>query len=603
LADVANIARALVAVLLLRHVLGTSTRIDSIRRLLLFLGSAVLLAPAVGATIGAANVVLHGASDTYWRPWVGWFVSNALTGLVMLPACLSIFEAAASRRERRLQRNRVIEGLLFGLTLGVTCAVAFIGASSRHYLALPLYLPLFVLIWAGLRFGVGGASLALTVAAFSAIWGVDRGAGPFIAPSPEENTFALQIFVLFTSVSVLCLAAIATARRNVIQLHRTLLASLQDHVAILDTSGVVLDVNDSWRRFSESPEAAPFHRVGAGESYVAVHRAAAMEGVLPAAEMLAGVTSVLDREQRRFQLEYDHYARGKHQSFITTIDALERPDGGAVVIRIDVTARHIAQLEVEEQRRELSHLARVSVLGQLSGAFAHELNQPLAAILSNAEVARRLLARNPPDIEELSAIMADIITDDCRAAAMIQRLRALLKRGERRLQPIDARELVEEVLHLARTELITRRIEATVVVAPDLPRFLGDKVQLQQVLLNLILNAGEAMTNTEIARRRLIVTANAEAAGDVHVSVRDFGSGIDSNLIDRLFDPFVTTKADGLGLGLSISRTIIAAHGGRLWAENNHDGGATFHCLISAMNSLVDPGPALEEAVTAVQRL
>lgn len=602
-ADVANMARAVVAAVLLRHLLGASTKIDSIRRLLLFVGAAALIAPAVGATIGAANVVLHGASDTYWRPWVGWFVSNALTGLVMLPACLSIFEAAASWRELRFQRNRVIEGLLLGLALGVTCAVAFVGGSGRQHLALPLYLPLVVLIWGGLRFGAGGASLALTIVAFAAIWGVDRGAGPFIAPSPEDNIFALQIFVLFTSLSVLCLAAIATARQNVDHLHRTLLASLQDHVAILDATGIVVEVNDSWRRFNESSKAAPFHRVRVGESYVAVHRAAATQGVLPAAEVLTGVTSVLNRQMRRFQLEYEYFAQGKHESFITTIDALDRPDGGAVVIRTNVTARHLAQLEVEQQQRELSHLARVSVLGQLSGAFAHELNQPLTAILSNAEAARRLLDRHPHDVEELSLIMEDIIADDQRAAAMIQRLRGLLKRGERRFQPIEGRELIEEVLHLARADLITRRIEATVTVAPDLPRFLGDKIQLQQVLLNLILNAGEAMTGTDIARRRLVVTANVEAAGDVHMSVRDFGSGIESSLMDRLFDPFVTTKADGLGLGLSISRTIIAAHGGRLWAENNHDGGATFHCLISAKNSLVDSGPGPDEALSAVRTL
>ncbi len=600
-ADVANVARAVVAALLLRHLLGESTRIDSIRRLLLFFSGAVLIAPAVGATIGAANVVVHGASDSYARPWIGWFVSNALTGLVMLPACLSIFEAASSWRRLRFQRSRVIEGALLGLALSLTCVVAFIGGSGRQYLALPLYAPLGVLIWAGLRFGAAGASFALIVAAFAAIWGVDRGAGPFIAPSPEDNIFALQIFVLFTSVSVLCLAAIATARQNVVRLHRALLASLQDHVAILDAAGVVLEVNDSWHRFVESAQAAPFHRVRVGESYVDAHRAAARQGVRAAADVLAGVTSVLEGDRRRFQLEYAHYAQAKHESFITTIDALERPDGGAVVIRTNVTTRHLAQLEIEEQRRELSHLARVSVLGQLSGAFAHELNQPLTAILSNAEAARCLLGRQPPDVEELSLIMEDIIADDQRAAAMIQRLRALLKRGDRRVVPIDGRELVEEVLHLARTELITRGIEATVAVAPDVPRFRGDKVQLQQVLLNLILNAGEAMTATDIARRRLIVTASVESTGDVHLSVRDFGSGIGPNLIDRLFEPFVTTKADGLGLGLSISRTIIAAHGGRLWAENNYDGGATLHCLIPAMDSSGGSPPELEAALSTVR--
>jgi two-component system sensor kinase FixL len=245
-----------------------------------------------------------------------------------------------------------------------------------------------------------------------------------------------------------------------------------------------------------------------------------------------------------------------------------------------VTARHMARVEIEEQRRQLSHLARVSMLGQLSGALAHELNQPLAAIASNADAARRLLARAPVDVAELDAIVTDIVAANQRAAQVIRRLRALLNRGETRLQPLDTAELVEEVLDLAHAELITRRVTATGVVAPNLPPVLGDRVQLQQVLLNLVLNACEAMSSCIPPDRRLSLTVAPDAGGNIRFSVRDCGSGIPSHLIDRLFEPFVTTKPEGLGLGLSISRTIVAAHGGRLWAQNNTDRGATVHCLL-----------------------
>jgi len=239
-------------------------------------------------------------------------------------------------------------------------------------------------------------------------------------------------------------------------------------------------------------------------------------------------------------------------------------------------------MQIEEQRRELSHLARVAVLGQLSGALAHELNQPLTSISSNAEAARRLLKRQPADLDELDAILGDIASEDQRAAQVIRRLRALLKRGETHLQPMDTRELLSEVLELAHAELITRRVTATALVARDLPPVLGDRVQLQQVFLNLIINACEAMNTTAAADRRLTLIANADARNNILISIRDFGTGIPSTLLERLFEPFVTTKPEGLGLGLSISRTIVAAHGGRLWAENNADRGATMYCLLSS---------------------
>jgi len=580
LADVANIARALTAATLLCWLFGGPPRLDSIRALSLFVVSAVVAAPAVGATIGAANVVLHGAAETYWHPWSAWFVSNALSGLTMLPAFLFAFAYATGWYRFRIERRRAVEASLLTVALGATCAVAFLAGSYWRYPALTLYAPLPVLIWAAVRFGSGGASLALTTVAFAAIWSVDRGTGPFLTVAPDDKVFALQAFALLTTAPVLCLAALATAYRGVVQLYRALLASQQDHVAILDANGVVLEVNDSWRRYAETSDAELFHRVRAGDPYLAACRSAAEHGDATAAGVLAGVTSVLGRARKRFEIEYDQDRDGRREAYTMSVEALERPGGGAVVTRSDVTARRQAQMEIEEQRRELSHLARVAVLGQLSGAIAHEINQPLTAILSNAEAARKLLERQPIDLELLDEIMRDIAADDQRAADVIQRLRALLRRGDRQLQAIDGGELVGEVLALAHTELITRHVSATAVVEPALPSFVGDRVQLQQVLLNLVLNGCEAMSAAAASDRRLVLTAGADAAGNVCFAVRDCGTGIPPELIERLFEPFVTTKPDGLGLGLSISQTIVAAHGGRLWAENNAAGGATLHCLL-----------------------
>ena len=190
-------------------------------------------------------------------------------------------------------------------------------------------------------------------------------------------------------------------------------------------------------------------------------------------------------------------------------ETLERSDGGVVVTRANVSARRRAQLEIEQQRRELSHLARVNVLGQLSGAFAHELRQPLSSILSNAEAARHLLQRQPLDLHELSTILLDIATEDRRAAQVIDGLRDMLKRGETHVQPLDTAALVREVLALANAELLTRRVTATAVVDAHLPPVLADRVQMQQVLLNLILNACEAMSSTPSGDRTLLLTAAA----------------------------------------------------------------------------------------------
>ena len=241
----------------------------------------------------------------------------------------------------------------------------------------------------------------------------------------------------------------------------------------------------------------------------------------------------------------------------------------------DITTRKNAELEAQRHRDELAHVSRVSMMGQLASALAHELNQPLGAILRNAEAAELFLQASPPDLQELRAILADIRKDDQRAGAVIDRMRALLKRRESQWSELDLNAVTEEVAGLLRFDAEARLVKLTLELSRSVPGVRGDRVQLQQVLLNLILNAMDAMNGCETGRRCVAVCVRPREE-EVEVAVSDSGHGISADNVKRLFEPFFTTKTSGIGMGLAISRTIIEVHGGRLWAENNPEGGATF---------------------------
>ena len=242
---------------------------------------------------------------------------------------------------------------------------------------------------------------------------------------------------------------------------------------------------------------------------------------------------------------------------------------------IDITRRKRAELEIVQQRNELAHVGRVSTMGQLASALAHELSQPLGAILRNAEAAELFMQSDPPDLEEVRAILADIRKDDQRAGEIIDHMRALLKRRGLERVPLNLAEVVEEVVPLVQPDAVNRRVKLEVEVPKDLPPVRGDRVQLQQVLLNLILNGMDAMNELSAEARRLRVRVRQSDAGTIEVAVADAGRGVPAEKLARLFEPFFTTKPEGMGLGLPISSTIIEAHGGRIWAQNS-PAGATF---------------------------
>lgn len=258
---------------------------------------------------------------------------------------------------------------------------------------------------------------------------------------------------------------------------------------------------------------------------------------------------------------------------------------GMIGLIADITDRRRAEIDLAEHRTMLLHLMRLNLLGELSGALAHELKQPLTAIMSNAQAAQRILQRQPFDLAEMQAILDDIVTDDRRASEIIRRLRSLLRKGPADRQAIDLNELLDETLSLANSGLLEHRVRTVVRTAPDLPFVLGDRIQIQQVLLNLIMNGCEAMDAVTAERRMLILHTSQIGGLTVRMSISDRGPGIAEELKNRLFEPFFTTKANGLGLGLPICRSIISAHGGKLWMENDHEGGAVFHIALPAQEA------------------
>lgn len=234
-----------------------------------------------------------------------------------------------------------------------------------------------------------------------------------------------------------------------------------------------------------------------------------------------------------------------------------------------------AEAAMHAKQAELMRVSRIVTVGELLGSIAHEVNQPLAAMVANASACRNMLRASNPPLAEIQRTVEDIARDGLRASDIIGRIHALLQRGRSRADSIDINRVVQEVLELTRSELLKKRITLQTELATGLPSIPGDRVQLQQVVLNLITNAVEAMSRVDEERRRLTIATTCAANDQITVNVRDTGIGIEPQHLERIFEPFFTTKAEGMGIGLSISRTIITEWGGRLWATPNAQDGTT----------------------------
>jgi len=246
----------------------------------------------------------------------------------------------------------------------------------------------------------------------------------------------------------------------------------------------------------------------------------------------------------------------------------------------DITDRRQAEMETQLLRQELALFSRVAALAELTTSIAHELNQPLAAILTNAQTALRLLKRGPKDLEEFREILIDIVADDERAAEVIRSMRTMLKGGDGERQLLSLNALIRDVLPIVRNDALIKDVSIVLDFGSPMPSVEVNRIQLQQVILNLVVNAFDAMEEAERPRELVLRTRHADS--QVTVDVTDAGSGIPTEKVNSIFEPFFTTKPGGLGMGLALSRSIVDAHDGRLWAENNPDRGATFHLVLPA---------------------
>jgi PAS domain S-box-containing protein len=562
-------AKGVIAALLLRRFLRNPLRFESVWDFAIFVAIAVTLVPAASAFGGAAVRQAIGAD--YWTAWLEWFMGDALAQLIVTPAIL-YWVFTQPWNLRTLDAKRVAEAAV--LTVGLITATywAFLAEGAVTIAETRVFVPIIFLLWAALRFGMTGASGAVAVVTTCLVYCAVHGTGPFTGLSPAETAFALQNFVLLWAGPLQLVATLTEQRQNV---ERSLQESEKRFRAMANSAPVLLWMsgpdklctffNQGWLNFTGRTME---QELGNGWA----------EGVHPddLDHCLEIYGSAFDARQP-FEMEYRlRRYDGEYRWVFDAGAPRTTPSGefaGYIGSALDITDRKGA----EESNRALAHVQRLAIIGELTAAIAHELKQPLSAIMSNADAAGTLLDTADPPIGEIREIVSDIRKADMRANDVLGQVRDFLRKREVLMQPVDLNSAVADVLPLVVGDARKRRIELRTELAAELPPVFGNETQLQQVLINLIVNGMDAMANTPEGKRDLLVrTAKPNGDARVEVSVTDRGSGIPSGNLPRLFESFFTTRAEGMGLGLSIARSIVEAHGGRIWADNNPDGGATF---------------------------
>lgn len=576
-----NCAEALIAAGGLRWLSDAPTRFDSLRRVAVFVCVAVIAAPTLTTFPDAAAVAGLGR-ESFWSVWRSRLFSNALTELTVVPAFV-ILGTSGLAWLRTSSRGQRIEAALLAASMLVAAVFLLrppspdeVTTAAAEAARVTWFLPL--LVWAVLRLGPGGTSGALLATALLLVGAAVRTHGPFSALAPSDATRALQLFLIPISVPLLGAAALVEERRQTEVALRAsesmktdILESLTRGVVVLDRGGRIIAVNDSWRRMAVL--IAPGAPAIVGENYIEFYRILGHSGERWAAEAAKGIEAVALGTQRDFSIEHTALAPGRDCTIAIRAVPLNRADGGAVVTHTDISDSKAAELEAQRARAEIAHVTRVSTVGALTASIAHQLNQPLTGILSNAQAAARLLWGDPPDVDEARASLADIVQDSRRASEVIVRMRELLRHDDGSAAEVEINTLAGDVARLLSSDAIMRNVTLVLHLDPRAAIVRGDRVQLQQVVLNLIVNAFDAVADGATRDKRVVLRSGI-GADDVEVAVVDRGPGF-KGCEDRAFDAFFTTKPGGMGLGLSIAKSIVQAHHGVVRAADNPGGGAT----------------------------
>ena len=578
---VSNCLEALLGAAAFRRLRESTPIFDTFRGTALFLVFIGFAAPFISSFVDAAFVALNEWGDSsYWTVWRTRLFSNVLATLTLVPVIIMTTESV--RRLQKPSALRVAEGVAgLGALAGICWLVFVVREPVPGTSPALLYAPLPLLVAAAVRFGSWGASAAILMCALFAISGAVMGQGPFVTNSAPQNALSIQLFLIVAWIPVMALAAVIRERAHADEHARRSEEELAIAIEAAQLGRWEYDVrsgsltwSDITRRMYEVPPDVP---VSPATFEALIH---------PDDRHLLAAASAKAAEGGEIDVEFRVvFPDGRIKWILSKGRTILDDEGRAarmVGVKVDVTERKFAEFQMHRQQRELAHLSRVAVAGELSSALAHEMNQPLAAILANASAARRFLLHDPPDLRELGEIVEAIAHDNRRAAAVITRFGSLLKKDDRRWTLLDVNDVVASVVDVARTDIISRGVSLTKDLGDDLPRFAGDPVQIQQVLLNLIINACDAMESIPAAERRLHLTTAAADEGGVRVTVMDNGIGITADHVDDIFEPFVTSKTQRLGLGLAICRSIVADHDGRLWVENQPGCGAAFSFTLPA---------------------
>ncbi len=573
---ISNACEAIIGAGVVRYLIDRPVRFDRLRDVEIFIFVAGFVAPFLSSFIDAGFVAInHFGEDSYWQVWRIRLTANILAALTFAPLIVT-WVGDGFAWLGKIQRAKLVEAILLFLALLLVNTLVFykLGPSTEL-----LYLPLPILIWAVVRFGSRGASAAICTLTFLAVWSANNVFGPFSEGSVEGNAVTIQMFLIVMAIPLLLLAAVIEERsKGVTALHqREERISLAAESANLAFWSIDFERNESW--MSDKGRAifnfGPDERLSR-ELFLSRVHPDDRDAVDEAIERARASLQAFEFEYRLLRPDGETrwlMARGRYMS---------NDRGGArelIGVAIDITAQVKGDIQLRLQREEMARMNRVSSMGELTASLAHELNQPLTAIASNAAAGKRLLAQDSADLATFDELLTDVAADARRAGEIIHGIHHFVRKSEGTRHPTNVNEIVGEVLRLLHSDLLGRGTAVETQCEPDLPSVDADPVHLQQVLLNLLMNSLEAMQSTPTDKRRVVISTSCEANSAVAVSVRDYGSGLPTDNVDKVFNHFYSTKPNGMGMGLTIVRSIVEAHGGILRAENVDKGARFFFIL------------------------
>ena len=702
-----NSCEALIGAGLMRYLVAGPIRFVTLRNVGLFCLCVVFIAPFVSSFLDAALVVWNDwGKDTYWELIRVRLFSNALAALIIVPLVVTWATTGIQPlRRARLSRYLEASALFLGLLL-VSYAVLYeFGSGADSAL---LFLPLPLLLWAAVRFGSLGASTAVSIVSFLAIWSAAHGHGPFSGRPAEQDAISIQIFLIVLAIPLLFLATVIEERAtgaSELDESESRFRTVADAAPVLiwmagvdklctffnkpwlqfTGRGIEQELGNGWAEGVHPDDLQKCLKVytdafDARQPFVMQYRLRRNDGQyrwlsdqgVPRHDAQGGfagyigscvdVTELMKKEEALYEFEervvlaaeaahlgvwemdpathelwmsdsartlfqFDSETPLDHAAFQGRVHPEDRALRDAAVKRaietggeyeieyrvllpdeslrwigararwvaddnrkgarligvsIDITPRKLAEAEALRQRDELSHLSRVALMGEMSASIAHELNQPLAGIVSNAAAGQRFMDRGNVDQGEIRELLGDIIADGRRASDIVRGIRGMVKKEQVARRSVDLNEVVTDAVRMVSHDAMLRSAELETSLDASLRAIEADPVQLQQVLLNLVINAFDAMREIPVSRRKVVIATQSNADGTVSASVRDYGVGISPEMQESLFNPFFTTKNEGLGMGLAIARSILESHGGTISGENADGGGARFEFVLPA---------------------